>query len=62
MAGRQLDPLRAVMVFDDQFAAVVFFRLGQKQCHRQIGADAQPGQLVAAHRIVDMQAEMLPVP
>ena len=39
--GRQLDPMRAVIVFDDQFAAVIFLRLGQKQRHRQIGADAR---------------------
>lgn len=42
-----------IEVFYDQFAAVVLLRLRQKQRNREIGADAQPGQAVSPHRIVD---------
>ena len=49
------------MVLDDQFSAVIFVRLGEKQRDRQIGPDAQAGQMIAAHRVIDMDAEMMPV-
>ena len=50
----------AVIVFYDQFAVIVFAGLGKKQRYGQIGADARSGQRIAAHRIVNMDSEMLP--
>jgi len=42
-------------------AAVIALRLRQKQRNRQVRADAQAREAVAAHGIVDMDAEMMAV-
>ena len=59
MARRQLDPVRAVIIVDHQFAAVIFLGLRKEQRDGKIGADAQAGQMVAPDAIVDMLAEEL---
>src|SRR5258707_9196781 len=56
---RQLDFMGAIIVLDDEFAAIVLIRRRQKERHRQIGADAHPGEMIAAHRVIDMHAEMV---
>ena len=61
MAGRQLDLVGTVEVLDHELAAVILVRLRQEQRHRQVGSDAQAGQPVPPHRVVDMDAEMVPV-
>ena len=59
IAGRQLHFMRAIIVLDHEYAAVILVRLRQKQRDREVGANAHAGQWVAAHRVVDMHAEML---
>ena len=51
----------AVEVLDHQFAAIILLRFGQKQRDRQVGPDPQAGQTISPHRVVDMDAEMMPV-
>ena len=58
--GRELDFVGAVEVLDHQFAAVILVRLRQKQRHRQVGPDPQAGEAISPHRVVDMEAEMVP--
>src|SRR5216684_3871384 len=60
ISGRQLYRMGAVEVLDNQFSAVVLIRLRKKQRDRQIGAQAHAGQRIAADRVVDMNAEMMP--
>jgi len=57
--GGQLDVVRAVGVLDDQFAAVIFLGLRQEQRRREVGANPQAREMIAAHGIVDMDAEMV---
>src|SRR5271156_4892112 len=59
MPSRQLDFLGAVIVLDGQLASVVFIGLRQKQRHRQIRANADASQMIASHRIVNVNAKML---
>ena len=57
IAGRQFDLMRAVEILDHELPAVIVLRLGQEQRRRQIGADAQAREAIAAHGIVDMDTE-----
>src|SRR5712672_4750426 len=61
IAGRQLDFVGTVDVLDHQFAAVIFVRFAEKQRYRQIGPDAQSGQMIAPHRVIDVNTEMVPI-
>ena len=57
IARRQLHPLRAVRVLDDEFAAVVVAGRRQEQRRRQVGAEATAACRVHADRAVDVAAE-----
>ncbi|MNS84811.1 hypothetical protein D3C72_1186490 [compost metagenome] len=56
VAGRQLDRLGAVHLFDDQFAAVIVLGLGQEEGGGQVAADAEVSPL--ADGVVDVDAEL----
>ena len=60
MACRQLDPVRAVVIVDHQFAAIVFFRFRKKQRDRKISADAEARQVVTPDAVIDVLAKELP--
>ena len=59
VARRQLDRLRAVAVFDQQFAPIILLWVGQKERAGQIGADALARAGNGTDRIVHMDAEIL---
>ena len=58
VTGRQFDALLAIHLFDHQFAAVIIFRLAQKQGGRQVTADTHIAAL--ANGIIDMQTKSVP--
>ena len=43
VSGGQFDALRAIGIFDDEFAAFVFIGIGEEQCGGDIGANALAG-------------------
>ncbi len=57
VAGGQLHLMRAVLVFDDEFAAVVLLGLGEEQRYAEVGANARRGPRDGADRTVDVRAE-----
>jgi len=59
VAGRELHPLSAVRVVHGELAAVVRFRLGEKQRRGEIGADLHARSRQQAHAAVDVRAERL---
>jgi hypothetical protein len=61
IARRQFDPVRAVGVADDEFAALVFFRGAQEQGGGQVGADPMRGAGYRPDRPVDMVAISLAI-
>ena len=58
--GRELDFVGTVEILDHKFAPVILVRLRQKQRHRQVGPDPLAGETISPHRVVDMEAEMVP--
>jgi hypothetical protein len=56
VAGRQLDFMLAILVGDDQLAAVIFFRIAQEQGRRHVGAQPLAAAGDAAHRAVHVCA------
>ena len=61
IAGRQLDLVRAVSVLDHELAAVIFLGLATGTASPTDRCGCAARETVAAHRIVDMDAEMMAV-
>ena len=59
MAGGQFDALRAVGIFDDEFAALVFVGIGEEQRGGDIGADALGAAGDLTDGVIDVSAERL---
>jgi hypothetical protein len=57
LASGSLDGMCPVQIVDDEFAAIVFVWLAQKERGCKVGADTKRGARDLPHRIVQMRAQ-----
>ena len=62
MTGGQFDALDAIMILDQQFAAVVILGRFEEDGDRQVAADAEIAAALEADGVVDMRVERLTRP